>query len=154
MQSLDKMIDKAASLCSGGQAGLARRLNVQPQKVNDWKAARVSCPYQHFVGIAALAGEPDPLAAYGAYRAEREKRRRGFAVASFAALAFAVAVGTAPSSVNASAVHGPLGDTSHIIRIAWRRLVQTLARWDATRKRAAPLVFIGWTGAGRIAGPG
>jgi len=114
--SLERMIDKAAEVCSGGKAGLARKLNVQPQKVSAWRAGRESCPYQHFAGIAAIAGEPDPIAAYGAYRADREQRRRGFALASIAALAFAVCVGIAPGSVNASPGFVPTGDISNIMR--------------------------------------
>jgi hypothetical protein len=120
MQSLKRMIDTAAVLCSGGKAGLARRLNVTPQKVSDWRAGRVSCPYGQFVAIAAIAGERDPLAAYGAYRAQREQRRASFALASVAGLACAVCVAgaalLAPSTANATARAIPLGDTSHIIR--------------------------------------
>lgn len=155
MQSLERMIDNAAKVCTGGQAGLARRLGVKPQKVNDWKAGRVCCPWQHFAGIAAIAGEREPLAAYGAYRAERESRRQGFALASFAALALAACVGIAPDSVKASPGLVPQGDTSHIIRRAWRALLAAVGLWDAPRKRVASLMRAGWPiMAGRIAGPG
>lgn len=120
MQSLDQMIDKAAIVCSGGKAGLARRLGVQPQKVSDWHAGRVSCPYSQFVAIAAIAGEREPLAAYGAYRASREKRRAGFALASTAGLACALcAVGMAllaGDSVNASTGATARVHVAHIIR--------------------------------------
>lgn len=118
--SLEQMIDSAAALCSGGKAGLARRLGVQPQKVSAWRAGRESCPYTQFVAIAAIAGEPEPLAAYGAYRASREKRRAGFAHASTAGLACAVcAVGVAllaGSSVNASTGAASRVDSPHIMR--------------------------------------
>lgn len=55
-QAIKTLID-AASIASGNQAGLAARLRLTPQRLNDYKGGRVPCPLHVRVNLALIAGQ-------------------------------------------------------------------------------------------------
>ena len=68
---IDELVDKAANAC-GNYSKLALKMGVSRNKVNDWKARRITCTPETAITMAEIAGENG---AVWALRAIIEKHR-------------------------------------------------------------------------------
>jgi plasmid maintenance system antidote protein VapI len=68
---IDELINKAAEKC-GNFSKLAKRMNVSPQRVHNWKAGKMTCTPETAIELADIAGENG---AVWALRAIIEKHR-------------------------------------------------------------------------------